>query len=92
MALSSCHMTMTCKINKPEKPGGPLGIFHALFGRCAAFYGHFRVDAVTSEWSTCISSSGGVPSRFLKSIFIQKRQRLISLLWSVIMVEYSFLN
>ena len=57
LALSSCHMTMTCKINKLEKPGGPLGIFHALFVRSAAFYGHFRADAVTSEWSTCISSS-----------------------------------
>ena len=57
LALSSCHMTMTCKINKLEKPGGPLGIFHALFGRSAAFYGHFRVDAVTSEWSTRISAS-----------------------------------
>ena len=57
MALRPCHMAMTCKINKLEKPGGPLGIFHALFGRSAAFYGHFRADAVTSEWSTHISSS-----------------------------------
>ena len=50
-------MTMTCKINKLEKPGGQLIIFHVLFGRSAAFYGHFRADTVTSEWSTCISSS-----------------------------------
>ena len=57
LALSSCHMTMMCKINKLEKPGRPLGIFHALFGRSAAFYGHFRADTVTSEWSTRISSS-----------------------------------
>ena len=42
-------MTMTRKINKLEKPGGPQGNFHALFGRSAAFYGHFRVDTVTSE-------------------------------------------
>ena len=57
LALSPCHMTMTCKINKLEKPGGQLRIFHTLFGRSAAFYGHFRVDTVTSEWSTRISSS-----------------------------------
>ena len=50
-------MTMTHKINKLEKPGGPQGNFHALFGRSPTFYGHFRVDVVTSEWSTCISSS-----------------------------------
>ena len=50
-------MTMMCKINKLEKPGGPLSIFHALFGRSAAFYGHFRADTVTSEWSTRISAS-----------------------------------
>ena len=55
LALSLCHMTMTCKINKLEKPGEPLRIFHALFGRSAAFYGHFQADAVTSEWSTRIS-------------------------------------
>ena len=57
LALSPCHMTMTCKINKLEKPGGPLSIFHTLFGRSAAFYGHFRADTVMSEWSTSISSS-----------------------------------
>ena len=50
-------MTMTHKINKLEKPGGPQGNFHALFGRSPTFYGHFRVDVVTSEWSTSISSS-----------------------------------
>ena len=50
-------MTMTCKINKLEKPGGPQGNFHALFGRSAAIYGHFRADAVTSERSTRISLS-----------------------------------
>ena len=48
-------MTMTCKINKLEKPGGLLGIFDALFGRSGAFYGYFRADIVTSEWSTRIS-------------------------------------
>ena len=57
LALRPCHMTMTCKINKLEKPTGPLGIFHALFGRSAAFYSHFRRDTVTSEWSTRISTS-----------------------------------
>ena len=57
LALSLCHMTMTRKINKLEKPGGPQGNFHALFGRSAAFYGHFRVDTVTSEWSTRILAS-----------------------------------
>ena len=50
-------MTMTCKINKLEKLGGQLRIFHTLFGRSATFYGHFRADTVTSEWSTRISSS-----------------------------------
>ena len=50
-------MTMTRKINKLEKPGGPQGNFHALFGRSPTFYGHFRADVVTSEWSTRISSS-----------------------------------
>ena len=57
LALRPCHITMTCEINKLEKPGGPLGIFHALFGRSAAFYGHFQVDTVTSELCTRISSS-----------------------------------
>ena len=57
LALSLCHMTMTRKINKIEKPVGPQGNFLALFGRSAAFYGHFWVDTETSEWSTCISSS-----------------------------------
>ena len=50
-------MTMTSKINKLEKPGGPQGNFHVLFGRSAAVYGHFQADAVTSEWSTRISLS-----------------------------------
>ena len=57
LALRPCHMTMTHKINKLEKPGGPQGNFHALFGRSPTFYGHFRADAVTSEWSTRLSSS-----------------------------------
>ena len=48
-------MTMTHKINKLEKLGGPQGNFHALFGRSPTFYGHFRADVVTSEWSTRIS-------------------------------------
>ena len=52
-------MSMTCKINKSEKPGGHLSFFHALFGRCTAFYGHFLVDVVTSQGSTRISSAGG---------------------------------
>ena len=52
-------MTMTCKINKLEKPGKQLKIFHTLFVRSAAFYGHFRADTVTSEWFTRILSSGG---------------------------------
>ena len=50
-------MTMTHKINKLEKPGGPQGNFHALFGRSPTFYGHFQADVVTSEWSTRISPS-----------------------------------
>ena len=50
-------MTMMRKINKLEKPGGPQGNFHALFGRSPTFYGHFRADAVTSQWSICISLS-----------------------------------
>ena len=50
-------MTMTHKINKLEKPGGPQGNFHALFGRSPTFYGHFRADVVMSEWSTRISAS-----------------------------------
>ena len=48
-------MTMSFKINKLEKLGRPLGLFHALFGRSAAFYGHFRADTVMLEWSTRIS-------------------------------------
>ena len=55
LALRPCHMTMTHKINKLEKPGRPQGNFHALFGRSPAFYGHFRADVVMSEWSTRIS-------------------------------------
>ena len=45
-------MTITHKINKLEKPGGPQGNFHALFGRSAAFYGHFRGDTVTQSGPT----------------------------------------
>ena len=55
--LSSCHMTMTRKINKLEKPSRPQGNFHALFGTSAAVYGHFWVDAVMTEGSTRISAS-----------------------------------
>ena len=50
-------MSLMCKINKSEILGGPLSFFDALFGRCTAFYGHFLVDVVTPEGSTCISSS-----------------------------------
>ena len=50
-------MTVMHKINKLEKPGRPQGNFHALFGRSPTFYGHFRVDVVTSQWSTRISAS-----------------------------------
>ena len=57
LALRPCHMTMMGKINKLEKPGGPQGNFPALFGRSPTFYGHFRANVVTSEWSTFISSS-----------------------------------
>ena len=60
-------MTMMCKINKLEKPGGPQGNFHALFGRSPTFYGHFRAHAVTSEWSTHISSSASC--RYLYKYF-----------------------
>ena len=63
LALSLCHMTMMRKINKLEKAGGPQGNFHALFGRCAAFYGHFWADTVTSEWSTRISASASLKSK-----------------------------
>ena len=55
LALSLCHMNMTCKINKLDKPGGLQGYFHTLFGRSAAIYGHFRADALMSEWSIRIS-------------------------------------
>ena len=82
LALSLCHMTMTRKINKLEKPGRPQGNFHALFGRSAAIYGHFRADAVTSEWSTRIS-----PSLFGLVLFIQKRQLLF-----VSAAEFEFIH
>ena len=59
-------MTITSKINKPKKPGGPQGNFCALFGRSPAFFGHFRVDAVTSECSTRISSSDPQSCNFTK--------------------------
>ena len=55
LALRYCHVSMTCKINKSEIPDRPFSFFHALFGRCTAFYGHFLVDVVTSEGSTSIS-------------------------------------
>ena len=64
-------MTMTCKINKLEKPGGPQGNFHALFGRSAAVYGHFQVDAVTSEWSTRISISNAARGIFKKNLICE---------------------
>ena len=51
---------MTSEINKSEISGRPLSFFHALFGRCTAFYGHFLVHVGTSEWSTRISSSQGI--------------------------------
>ena len=70
MALRPCHLTVTCKINKLKKPGGPLGNFHALFGRSATFYGHFRADTVTSEWSTQISASGGTLVLILTKLFL----------------------
>ena len=58
---------MTSKINKSEIPGRPLSFFHALFGRCTDFYGHFLVDVVTSEGSTRISpSSLIIRAEFLK--------------------------
>ena len=47
------------------KLGGPQGNFRALFSRSPAFFGHFWVDAVTSEPSTHIPSS-----RHLFSIFL----------------------
>ena len=56
LVLRHCHMTMTHKINKLEKPGEQ-GNFQALFGRFPTFCGHFWADVVTSEWSTRISSS-----------------------------------
>ena len=55
LALKHCHVSMTCKINKSVKPGEPLSFFHALFGRCTTFYGHFLIDVLTSEGSTRIS-------------------------------------
>ena len=57
LALKHCHVSMTCKTNKSVKPGGPLSFFHALFGRCTAFYGHFLIDVLTSQGSTHISPS-----------------------------------
>ena len=81
--LSPCHMTMTCKINKLEKPGRQLRIFHTLFGRSAAFYGHFRADTVTSEWSICISSAVLLhiinffrKATFWKRLIIRKKAKL----------------
>ena len=53
-------MTMTCKVKKLENSGRPLAIFRALFGRSAAFFGHFPPDAVTSEWSSRISTSNSI--------------------------------
>ena len=63
MALRYCHVSMTCKINKSEIPGGPFSFFHALFGRCTAFYGSFLVDVMKSEGSTHISSSWTFPKK-----------------------------
>ena len=71
-------MTMTCKINKLEKPGGQLRIFHTLFGRSATFYGHFRADTVMSEWFTRISSSHGsfncTANKTINSTLFQKQK------------------
>ena len=80
LALSSCHTTMTCKINKLEKPGWPQVNFHALFGRSAAIYGHFRADAVTSEWSTHISLSN-IGSTLTKSCYKSNKQKARSKIW-----------
>ena len=72
-------MTMTRKINKLEKPGGPQGNFHALFGRSPAFYGHFRADVMTSKWYTCISSSP-CPSTFHHYKFLKTKSKLVAVI------------
>ena len=74
LALSPCHMTMTCKINKLEKPSGQLRIFPTLFGRSATFYAHFRADNVTSEWSTRISTSVLCSKNFHGEIWLSQGQ------------------
>ena len=61
-------MTLMCKINKLEKPSGPEGNFHTLFGRSPTFYDHFQVDVVTSEWSTGISSSPVTQTNLLNEL------------------------
>ena len=43
------HRTKYCYQNNFQIPGGQLSFFHALFGRCTTFYGHFLVHVVTSE-------------------------------------------
>ena len=99
--VSFCHMTMTRKINKLEKLGGPQGNFHALFGRSATVYGHFRADAVTSEWSTRISpSSTNKQPKNKELLYINSSNQIwtkvmksllqnINLLISVTIVEWS---
>ena len=74
-------MSMTSKINKSEIPSGPLSFFHALFSRCTAFYGHFLVDVITSQESTCISSSAVlwfVNLRETKTYIENKKKKKIS--------------
>ena len=71
LALRPCHKTMTRKINKPEKPGGTQGNFHALFGSSPTFYGYIRAEVVTLEWSIRISHHPIVTTLpFLFSLFV----------------------
>ena len=53
------------KQTKSEIPGGPLSIFHALFGRSTALFSHFLIDVLTSEGTGCISSSSSAFSVFI---------------------------
>ena len=52
------------------KLGGSEGNFHALFGRSPTFFGHFWVDAVTSEPST------RMPSCFIKLKYETKNLKI----------------
>ena len=65
LALSPCHMTMTCKINKLEKNRVDHSAFFIPYLADCCLLGHFWVDTVTSEWSTCISSSNNLPGILL---------------------------